>query len=85
MPVKSIVANVCHPVLHPLNLDGPVLDIEVVAEEVLFGRLLLPVKLVGDTWVTFEIGDVVATTDSRDTGGFKLQKFSQCGWNTYND
>ena len=48
MPVKGVVANVEFSVFHPLNFDGAVFDVEVVAEEVVFGGVGLPVELAGD-------------------------------------
>ena len=48
MPVESIIADVELPILHPLDLDGSVLDIKVVAEKVLFGGVVFPVELARD-------------------------------------
>ena len=45
MPVEGVVADVELAVLHPLDLDLAVVDVEVVLQEVLLRGDLVPVKL----------------------------------------
>ena len=45
MPVESVVADVQLAVPHPLDLDLAVVDVEVVLQEVLLRRNLVPVEL----------------------------------------
>ncbi len=45
MPVEAVVAEVEFAVLHPLDLNLAVVDVEVVLQEVLLRGSLLPMKL----------------------------------------
>ena len=44
MSVESVVANVKDSILHPLNFDGAIFDVEVVVEEIFFGGRLIQVR-----------------------------------------
>ena len=44
MSVESVVAIVKDSILHPLNFDGAIFDVEVVVEEIFFGGRLVQVR-----------------------------------------
>jgi hypothetical protein len=74
VPVEAVVAEVQLAVLHPLDLDLAVVDAEVVLQEVLLRRQLLPVELLEFKEQKNEA--LIGTIRSRVTRGLFFVLFS---------